>query len=417
MTVKLIRAIESGNLTKAEHLLSQGEDINYLPSVSDGGGDTLYSAVYTVVRKKDLLLLHWLLKNGADPNVVAYHSFSEQQQSRVFRDDRERSDHYTKFYPLGLAVKMYLSAQRNNPQVLRMIRSLLAAGADLHRGYCNVDLTKEPNLAHLFFYEALWRMDKEELLRLQTRINKQKISFNEFYRYCSSMPVHMIKHETISLQLKMIREFLIELSDVMSAEDLQLFKELRAKDFIHFIDDEPMCLDVFSNQAKTISDISLTSLTAELQYHLGRLDSPATNKQSEGFKENLLPLEQREERYQLQKLFDFINDPLARKIVSRIEGVRMVICQVAVHEGMNPLYRDRCKALLSQYEKDRDSMVEEISILEDMEKLSEKFEILSKENRKLKEQMKTMSTKLDQLCTEICAPQQKIEQGNLRLFT
>jgi hypothetical protein len=115
----------------------------------------------------------------------------------------------------------------------------------------------------------------------------------------------------------------------------------------------PYCLKPYREKSADICNIDIASIIADLQYHLGVIPIPGTNEQLFSFKENKVIDQNRINNYTYDEFKKFVakdNEDFAMIVISRNEGVKSSICQLAVHKDVLDEEKKRCVHLLAKSE-------------------------------------------------------------------
>ncbi|STX55620.1 Uncharacterised protein [Legionella beliardensis] len=173
----------------------------------------------------------------------------------------------------------------------------------------------------------------------------------------------------------------------------------------------PDCLIPYNAKKNQISKMKITSLVAELQYHLDLSSSPGTNSELAPFKEGKSSKVKRKKSDALEVFNRFIaldNNEHALVAISMNQGVRDCLCQLAVHKKIAIENRKRCINLLLAYENRSSS--ETYSAHLAMYQLDKIEEMLISQQESAKEREKKLLERISELEKQQEIDRQKTEE-------
>lgn len=391
MSKELIEQILNGDTERVIELIEKkGADVNY---IAPGPNANAFEAtpLHAAVVMKNALLVRILLEKGADPNLI---NISEQDKKYRFSISWEVT-------PLALFVAPW-KVSPVNQEDFQIVALLLGSGANMFTPSClprDVDSNSRnyPLLAPVFMrfsnvknrdytpFSIALENNNYKLLSLYhcelfLRANYEKltadhgeldISLEKLQAYFK-LSRKRISHTQYELVGEVIDKLVTKtgLSNEKAISIKKLVAENRIKNTPNDSSAEPideadiLCLKKYlahkqSSDKEPIHPmlaVPLSSLTAELQYHLGNLDSPATNEQLSLFSNDSVDVKNYAHRamlYDVSHLLAFINPEQRLNSVmamSLTEAIIEIICQAAVHKDLPEAHQEQCKRLLHYYE-------------------------------------------------------------------
>lgn len=416
MSKELLIAIYENDITRVEKELSNGADINYVPTKTEVqelrkifGTKFFMSAFYQAGMKKSLNMLKFLY-------------------NYQFRDKGQKINvDYIPYAHCDSLLGLIVGTPPHNSIDLEIIGFLLSINSSFHvLNEMEEDIfvilhrynANNEKLLTMFLLEAIYRGDfaayKAITSNLKIAINLDAQKLKEYLlQYPRRQPTFQQQTLFASTlaQLVMLKKItqddLVKMTAVVN--DSALYAGAQGKNL--------QCLKPYlANKEKVIPE-SLESIIAELQYQLGNLKEPGTNETLANYNIEYDPetLRVRKSQYSIKKLAEFVD----KENISRMKAVvhlhtkpsvLAAICKAAIHKDLSARVKDDCLSLLYEYENIPTNELSTIytsiiatdTIIQHQNDVAKKaaegvVEALTKRIDEQKKEIKSLHAKIDQL--------------------